>query len=97
MVNHVPMNEYSDLNDFSDDEWENSDLEEYDWEGEDHCNVYEDEVESENIKNKYLLVEWAQLEFSLKKYLVCGCKATILKTVSRGLLIKVHVKSEEHT
>ena len=91
------MNEYSDLSDFSDDEWGESYHEQCDWEGEDHCNVDEDEVESENIKNKYLLVEWVQLESLLKKCLVCGRKAASLKTTSRGSLIKVHVDYEEHT
>ena len=97
VINDVPMNEYSDLTDFSDDEWKESDHEEHDWGEEDHCNIDDDEVESECIKNKYLLVEWAQLESLLKKSLVCGRKTAILKIVSRGSLIKVHVKCEKHT
>lgn len=51
------MNEYSDLSDFSDDEWEEFDYEEYDWEGEDHSNIDEVEVINESIKYKYLLIE----------------------------------------
>ena len=92
ITNNVPMNKYSRYCDLC----EESDHEEYEWEGEDHCNVDEDEVENESIKNKYLLVEWSQWESLIKNCLVCGCKATILKTVSRRLLIKVRVKCEEH-
>lgn len=57
IANDAPMNEYSDLSDFSDDEWEEFDYEEYDWEGEDHSNVDEVEVKNESIKYKYLLIE----------------------------------------
>ena len=59
------MNEYSNLSDFFDKEWEESDHEEYGREGEDEvrCNVDEDKVESKSIKNKYFLVGWAQVEF----------------------------------
>lgn len=77
------MNEYSDLSDFSDDEWEEFDYEEYDWEGEDHSNVDEVEVVNESIKYKYLLIEQAQLESLLKKCLVFVRKAAVVKTVLR--------------
>ena len=45
---------------------------EYDWEGEDHCNVDENEVKSESIKNKYLLVKRAHLESLLKSVWLVG-------------------------
>lgn len=61
------MNEYSNLSDFSDDEWKEFDFKENDWEGEDYRNADKDKVDRESIKDKYLVVAWVKLKSLLKK------------------------------